>query len=107
VAITRGRYDLWVGLHHTRSVDYPDAPSDNHARVLAPGGSCTSDLRPSVRLHIILVEIVLPVDPVVATENVDIVFEGHTGVEGPRAGDRAMRVQLIPAPAFLELFYIG
>ena len=104
MAITRGRYDLWVGLHHTRSVDYPDAPSDNHARALAARGSCTSDLRPSVRLHIILVEIVLPIDPVVATKNVDIVLEGHTCVQGPRAGGRAMRIQLIPAPAFLELF---
>jgi hypothetical protein len=104
VAITRGRYDLWIGLHYTRSVDYPDAPSYNHARVLAPRGSCISNLRPCVRLHIILVEIVFPVHPVVATENVDIVLESHTGMQGPRAGDRTVRVQLIPAPAFLELF---
>lgn len=104
MAITRGWYDLRVGLHHTGSVDYPDAPCDNHARILAPGDSCISDLCPSVRLHIVLVEIVLPVHPVVAAENVDIVLESHTGVQGSRAWDRTMRVQLIPAPAFLELF---
>lgn len=104
MAITRGWYDLWVGLYHTRSVNYPDAPSDNHARVLAPGGSCISYLSPSVRLHIILVEIVLSVHPVIATKNVDIVLEGHTCMQGPWAGDWAMRIQLIPAPAFLELF---
>jgi hypothetical protein len=80
VAITRGRYDLWVGLHHTRSVDYPDAPSDNHARVLAPGGSCTSDLSPSVRLHIVFIEIVLSVDSIVATKDVYVILKGHTGV---------------------------
>ena len=69
------------------------------------GLTVTTDLRPGVRLDIVLVEVVLPVDPVVAPEDVDVVLEGNTGVQGTRTGDRAVGGQLVPAPRLLKFLY--
>ena len=102
-----------VGLYLVATcwVRYPDTAGDDLTtglRVAIAGrrSSIIEDLCPGVGLHVVLVEIVLPVHPVVAPEDVDIVLKCNTGVEGPRTWDRPVRGQLVPAPRLLEFLYI-